>query len=84
MREGADLCPSADDSLRHPYCSYSSPRSMSGPFGCTRGYRATTRAGVATIRDHGDREDMLMMPIRGGVRLDALAPFPKGQPMMLL
>ncbi len=37
-------------------------------------------AAVAYIADHADREDMVMMPMRDGVRLYALILFPKGQP----
>lgn len=36
-------------------------------------------AAVAYIADHADREDMVMMPMRDGVRLYALILFPKGQ-----
>jgi putative CocE/NonD family hydrolase len=43
-------------------------------------YQQRHAAALAYIATHADSEDMVMMPMRDGVRLYALILFPKGQP----
>ena len=47
---------------------------------CAQDYALRHAAALAYIREHADRENDVMMPMRDGVRLSADILFPKGQP----